>query len=214
VRLLATSPGAYVAVHADLGSLDEVRDLSSQVQNLAPDGLDLLINNAGAQFDERWLTSDKIEMTTAIVHLAAAALTRLLLDHLRRGRLSAQVINVTSLNERFGKPVEDRSYATGYGQTQAWPGVSTPRKSPSTPRTPASSSPTSGARPAVPPRGWTACSAPWRLFCWQAPRRRPGEACCWPPPRCRPDRRSLRQGRPGRLVEALPRSFRDRPCTP
>jgi NAD(P)-dependent dehydrogenase (short-subunit alcohol dehydrogenase family) len=128
VRLLMSMPGVeaarYVAVHAELGSLDEVRRLASQVREFTPDGLDVLVNNAGAQFSERRLTSDGIEMTTAVVHLATAALSRLLLGHLRRAarrtQVPAQVINVTSFNERLGKPVTDWSYATGYGQVRAY----------------------------------------------------------------------------------------------
>lgn len=128
MRLLSGRPGLeaarFVAVHAELSSVDELRSLSSQVGELAPDGLDVLVNNAGAQFSERRLTSDGIEMTTAVVHLATAALCRLLLDQLsqaaRRARVPAQVVNVTSINERIGKPVNDWSYAAGYGQVRAY----------------------------------------------------------------------------------------------
>lgn len=114
----------YVAVQAELSRLDEVRLLASQVCESAPDGLDVLVNNAGAQFSERRLTSDGIEMTTAVVHLATAALSRLLFDHLRkaasRRQVPAQVVNVTSINERVGKPLTDWSYAAGYGQVRAY----------------------------------------------------------------------------------------------
>jgi NAD(P)-dependent dehydrogenase (short-subunit alcohol dehydrogenase family) len=128
VRLLENMPGVqatrYVAVHAELSSLDEVRRLVLQVQELAPDGLDVLVNNAGAQFSERRLTSDGIEMTTAVVHLATAALSCMLLGHLRlatrRTQVPAQVVNVTSMNERLGKPVTNWSYAAGYGQVRAY----------------------------------------------------------------------------------------------
>jgi NAD(P)-dependent dehydrogenase (short-subunit alcohol dehydrogenase family) len=128
VRLLTDMPGAqaatYIAVHGELSSLDELRRLSSQVSELAPDGLDVLVNNAGAQFSERRLTSEGTEMTTAVVHLATAALSRLLLPNLReaarRTRVPARVVNVTSINERIGKPVTDWSYAAGYGQVRAY----------------------------------------------------------------------------------------------
>jgi NAD(P)-dependent dehydrogenase (short-subunit alcohol dehydrogenase family) len=128
VRLLENASGAeatrYVAIDAELSSLDEVRRLVSQVHDHAPDGLDVLVNNAGAQFNERRLTADGIEMTTAVVHVATAALSRLLLDHLRhaarRTQLPAQVVNVTSINERVGKPVTDWSYASRYGQVRAY----------------------------------------------------------------------------------------------
>lgn len=123
---LAVGPqaGEYIAVHADLGSLEEVGHLAAQVRTAAPGGLNVLINNAAAQFNTRRLSKDGIELTTAVVHVAAAALCRLLLDHLRRGADQAQaparVITVTSLNERFGKVADDWSYATGYGQVRAY----------------------------------------------------------------------------------------------
>jgi retinol dehydrogenase 12 len=120
----STGAGEYIAVHAELGSLDEVRQLASQVRNNSPNGLDMLINNAGAQFNSRTISPQGIEMTTAIVHFTPAVLCRLLLDHLRRAadhsNTPAQVINVTSINERFGKPITDWSYLTGYGQVRAY----------------------------------------------------------------------------------------------
>jgi NAD(P)-dependent dehydrogenase (short-subunit alcohol dehydrogenase family) len=127
-RRLAEMPrgrtGRYIPVYAELSSRSELRDLASRVRDLAPDGLHVLINNAGAQFSDRRLTVDGLEMTTAVVHVAAAALSRLLIGHLRKGAATAgtssQVINVTSINERFGRPVTDWSYATGYGQVRAY----------------------------------------------------------------------------------------------
>ncbi|GIF26707.1 NAD(P)-dependent dehydrogenase (short-subunit alcohol dehydrogenase family) [Actinoplanes tereljensis] len=128
VQRLAEMPhsqaGRYIPVYAELSSGSELRDLASNVRELTPDGLHVLINNAGAQFSERRLTVDGLEMTTAVVHVAAAALSRLLIGHLRKGAATAgapsQVINVTSINERFGRPVTDWSYATGYGQVRAY----------------------------------------------------------------------------------------------
>jgi retinol dehydrogenase 12 len=118
------SAGKFVAVQAELSSLDEVRGLAAQVRASSPAGLMILINNAGAQHDSRKLSPEGIELTTAVVHSSPAALYRLLRDHLLRAadhfRAPAQVITVTSVNERFGKPVDDWSYETGYRQVRSY----------------------------------------------------------------------------------------------
>ncbi|HUN36772.1 MAG TPA: SDR family NAD(P)-dependent oxidoreductase, partial [Trebonia sp.] len=116
--------GKYVPVYADLTSLEEVRQLTAQVREKCPDGLDILINNAGAQFSSRRLSPEGIEVTTALVHFTPAVLHRLLLDDLRRAAdhadAPARVVTVTSVNERFGKVVTDWSYPSGYGQVRAY----------------------------------------------------------------------------------------------
>jgi NAD(P)-dependent dehydrogenase (short-subunit alcohol dehydrogenase family) len=120
----SAAAGKYVALHAELSSLDEVRGLVPQVRNISPGGVGILINNAGAQFHNRELSPEGVEMTTAVVHLAPAALCRLLMDDLQkaadRSHTPALVVTVSSTNERFGKPVDDWSYATGYRQARAY----------------------------------------------------------------------------------------------
>ena len=128
VRQLAetddSGAGTFIAVHAELSSLGEVRDLAVQVQASAPAGLKILVNNAGAQHNKLKLSPEGIELTTAVVHSSPAALCRLLHEHLRRAadhsHTPAHVITVTSVNERFGRPVDDWSYASGYGQVKAY----------------------------------------------------------------------------------------------
>jgi NAD(P)-dependent dehydrogenase (short-subunit alcohol dehydrogenase family) len=123
-ELDSAGAGKYIAVYADLTSLEEVRQLAAQVREKSPDGLDILINNAGAQFNSRRLSPEGIEVTTAIVHFTPAVLHRLLLDDLRRAaenaHAPARVVGVTSANERIGKVVTDWSYASGYGQVRAY----------------------------------------------------------------------------------------------
>jgi NAD(P)-dependent dehydrogenase (short-subunit alcohol dehydrogenase family) len=119
-----TGTGKYIAVHAELGSLDDVSQLAEQVRDHTPSGLNILINNAGAQFSQRKLSAEGIEMTTAVIHVAAAGLSRLLLDRLRQAadhtQTPARVVNVSSINERFGKVVSDWSYSVGYRQVSAY----------------------------------------------------------------------------------------------
>jgi retinol dehydrogenase-12 len=59
---------------ADLSSQSEVCRLAQEVRELTP-RLDLLVNNAGAIFDERKLSADGLEMTFALNHLAYFLLT-------------------------------------------------------------------------------------------------------------------------------------------
>lgn len=59
------------------------------------DGIDVLINNAGAIFSRRELTVDGIERTFAVNHLAPFLLTNLLSDRLRAGG-GARVVTVVS----------------------------------------------------------------------------------------------------------------------
>lgn len=72
--------------------------------------LHLLINNAGAHYRKRLVTTDGIEMHVAVDHLAGFGLTVLLLEQLRAGA-PARVVNVVSeamndarTNTRFGRP--------------------------------------------------------------------------------------------------------------
>ncbi|WP_405183479.1 SDR family NAD(P)-dependent oxidoreductase [Nocardia sp. NBC_01377] len=69
-------PGRLVPVDADLETRAGVARLVEQVRGAAPDGLDVLVNNAGAAFDRHRLTPDGVERTVAVNHLAVAELTR------------------------------------------------------------------------------------------------------------------------------------------
>lgn len=75
--------------------------LTSEVQRLAEhfqeqhQRLDVLINNAGGQFNTRALTPEGFERTWALNHLAYAALTLKLLEVLQQSR-PARIVNVAS----------------------------------------------------------------------------------------------------------------------
>lgn len=108
-----------VPVWADLGSVDGVLGLAEQV---AGDGLDVLVNNAGGAFARRELSPDGVERTIAVHHVASAALTAALLPALRHGASPspARVVNVSSTVERFGRRLVDWSSSAGYGQWRAY----------------------------------------------------------------------------------------------
>lgn len=78
---------------ADLSSQAEVRRLAEEFQARYP-RLDVLINNVGGLYHERWLTADGIEATFAMNHLNSFLLTHLLLPTLKASA-PARVINVT-----------------------------------------------------------------------------------------------------------------------
>src|SRR5580692_818181 len=112
-------------LHADLLSQASIRALADQVLERYP-RIDVLINNAGAVFVQRELTSDGIERTWALNHLAPFLLTTLLLDRLKASAPSR--IITTSSDAHKGKliPFDDlnaeQSYRgrgfTRYGETK------------------------------------------------------------------------------------------------
>ena len=116
--------GHYLAVAADLGSLAGVRELIDTVHEVAPKGLNGLVNNAGAAFSSKALSADGYERTIAINHVALAALTDGLIDLLRKGAdefaAPSRVITMTALVESRGKPITDWSYPGKYKQIQAY----------------------------------------------------------------------------------------------
>lgn len=86
------------SILADLSVMSEIRRLAETF--LARyDRLDVLLNNAGAIYEERKLTVDGYEMTMALNHLSYFLLTNLLLERLKKTAQTygeARVINVSS----------------------------------------------------------------------------------------------------------------------
>jgi len=83
----AAGGGAPVHEHvADLTLMAEVRALAEDVR-ASYEQVDVLANNAGALFASRKQTSEGLERTFALNHLAPFLLTNLLRDRLRGGRV-------------------------------------------------------------------------------------------------------------------------------
>jgi NAD(P)-dependent dehydrogenase (short-subunit alcohol dehydrogenase family) len=83
----ATGGGAPVHEHvADLMLMSEVRRLAEEVRD-RHQRIDVLANNAGALFASRKETSEGLEQTFALNHLAPFLLTNLLLDRLGGARV-------------------------------------------------------------------------------------------------------------------------------
>lgn len=103
-------------IAADLGSLDEVRRLASDVHR-STDRLELLINNAGigpgARSDSRATSEDGIELRFAVNYVAPFLLTRELLPLIRESA-PARIVNVASAGQQpidFGDVMLERGYS-------------------------------------------------------------------------------------------------------
>jgi NAD(P)-dependent dehydrogenase (short-subunit alcohol dehydrogenase family) len=85
-------------IQADLSSMDEVRQVAETFK-ASHNRLDVLVNNAGAYFNERRESADGYEMTLALNHLNYFLLTNLLLDVLKDtadAHGQARIVNVSS----------------------------------------------------------------------------------------------------------------------
>jgi NAD(P)-dependent dehydrogenase (short-subunit alcohol dehydrogenase family) len=99
IRLATGNPDIH-AFGADLSSQAEVRRLAAEVLKAYP-RLDVLVNNVGGFWATRHVTSDGLERTFALNHLAAFLLTELLLDRLKASA-PARVVTVSSGAQSLG----------------------------------------------------------------------------------------------------------------
>ncbi len=98
---------------ADLSSQEQIRDLARRVR-ASHDRLDVLVNNVGGLFTDRWETVDGIEATLALSHLAGFQLTNELLPLLKTSA-PARIVNVSTGaasrgDLRHGKFTEPQPY--------------------------------------------------------------------------------------------------------
>lgn len=109
----------------DLADLASVREFADQWSRQNPEGLDLLINNAGIMAIPRTTTPDGFEAQFATNHLGHFALTGLLFPALVAVPHS-RVVTVSSLAHKmvrginFDDPMSERKYKawTAYGQSK------------------------------------------------------------------------------------------------
>ena len=108
---------------ADLSSQLEVRRIADEVLHRLP-RIDALVNNVGGYWDTRHVTSDGLERTFALNHLAPFLLTNLLLERLTQSG-PARVVTVASQAHALGRIDFDdlqgeRSYsgARAYNQSK------------------------------------------------------------------------------------------------
>jgi NAD(P)-dependent dehydrogenase (short-subunit alcohol dehydrogenase family) len=85
----------------DMSSMASIRSFAADIKK-SHNRLDVLINNAGAEFVKRQVTSEGFERTFAVDYLAPFLLTHELLDLLKAGAPS-RIINVSSGLAKNGK---------------------------------------------------------------------------------------------------------------
>ena len=111
------TPGFFF--QSDLMSLSQIRKLAEDLSHQFPK-IDILINNAGANFTTRRLTEDGYEATFALNHLAPFLLTNLLAEPLKAAD-AARIIMVSSDWHRRSHPdLLDLQMASGYRSIEAY----------------------------------------------------------------------------------------------
>jgi len=89
---------------ADFSSLADVKHMAEDIKR-EHKVLNVLVNNAGNFYKDRLLSSDGVEMTLAVNHLAPFLLTLLLLDLLKTSA-PARIVNVASSSHKLIKSVD------------------------------------------------------------------------------------------------------------
>jgi retinol dehydrogenase-14 len=118
-EIRATSDGLVDVFVADLSAQSEVRRLAEDVLRSYP-RIDVLINNVGGYWNTRHVTSDGLEQTFAVNHLAPFLLTNLLLDRLSQSA-SARVVTVSSNAQAQGRiDFDDLQGTSSYSGAQAY----------------------------------------------------------------------------------------------
>ncbi|MBP7600750.1 MAG: SDR family oxidoreductase [Thermoflexales bacterium] len=121
VTAIKASSGSEI-VHgwkADLASQASIRELAPRLGGALP-RIDVLINNAGALFMKRELSTEGIEMTWALNHLNYFTLTHLLLDAVKSAP-AGRIVNVSSAAHLSGKiRFDDPEFHTGFAGFTAY----------------------------------------------------------------------------------------------
>ena len=100
-ELRATGAPSPSVLLADLSQLSSIHGLVDDFRR-THDRLDVLVNNAGAIFQQRKTTAEGLEQTFALNHMSYFLLTNLLLEPLAKAP-AARVVNVTSETHRAGR---------------------------------------------------------------------------------------------------------------
>ena len=117
-RLIRANPdAAHDWVQADLSTIAAMKEAGEALLAKAA-RIDVLINNAGAIFDRREVTSDGLEKTFAVNHMAYFVITEMLRPALQPG---ARVVSTASTAHSFGRlNFDDLQSTRGYSAFGAY----------------------------------------------------------------------------------------------
>jgi NAD(P)-dependent dehydrogenase (short-subunit alcohol dehydrogenase family) len=94
-RLEAIAPGlGHQAYLADLSAMREAKRIGAEIAAKEP-RIDVLVNNAGAMFSDRRVTSEGLERTFALNHMSYFILTAQLIDSLKAAP-AARIVSTAS----------------------------------------------------------------------------------------------------------------------
>jgi NAD(P)-dependent dehydrogenase (short-subunit alcohol dehydrogenase family) len=109
----------------DLSSMDSIRRFAKEFKKKY-DRLDVLINNAGALFNERKVTAEGFERTLAVNYLGPFLLVHELLDLLKKSAPS-RIVNVSSGLAKNGRvDLEDLQSEKNFAGTKAYSSMRAP----------------------------------------------------------------------------------------
>ncbi|MBN1187528.1 MAG: SDR family NAD(P)-dependent oxidoreductase [Bacteroidales bacterium] len=98
---------------ADLCSQESIREFANQF-NAKYEHLDILFNNAGANFFDRQINEDNIEMTFSVNYLAPFLMTNLLLPKLKLSKSARIITTMGHINGKDGINFNDINFEKGY----------------------------------------------------------------------------------------------------
>lgn len=124
-EILTDNPSAQITfLIADLSSQGQIHTLADEIastmKGMKRDGIDVLINNAGAVSSWFTLTEDGYELQFALNHLAPFLLTQLLLPYLEKSP-NAKILTTSSASHRNMRiHWRDVMYRRHYGTLKAY----------------------------------------------------------------------------------------------
>ena len=102
LKAVTEAGGDAELITLDLADLGSVRAAAAEVAKRCPDGLDVLMNNAGVMATPKRHTADGFELQFGTNHLGHAALTWLLMPELAK-RPGSRVVTLSSMAARGGR---------------------------------------------------------------------------------------------------------------